>query len=141
MIRKYSSNKTQELDEPLTPDDKKPEKQIKAEAGLNRFVWDLRYQEAATCPITISRNTKTAARSARPLPGKYQVRLTVDGKTQTAPFEVELDPRVKVSQADLQKQFDLLIQMRDELSRVYDAVNQIQDVREQVDGLKKAPTG
>jgi hypothetical protein len=31
----------------------------------------------------------------------------------------------------LQKQFDLLIQVRDQLSRVYDTVNQIQDVREQ----------
>jgi hypothetical protein len=37
----------------------------------------------------------------------------------------------------LQKQFDLLIQVRDQLSRVYDAVNQIQDVREQIDGLRK----
>jgi hypothetical protein len=37
----------------------------------------------------------------------------------------------------LQKQFDLLIQLRDELSRVYDAVNQIQDVRAQMDGLRK----
>jgi len=31
------------------------------------------------------------------------------------PFEVTLDSRVNVSQADLQKQFDLLIQVRDEL--------------------------
>ena len=48
-----------------------------------------------------------------------------------------MDPRVNVSQADLQKQFDLLIQVRDELNRVYDSVNQIQDVRSQVDGLRK----
>jgi hypothetical protein len=65
------------------------------------------------------------------------VRLTVDGKTQTAPFEVKVDPRVHVEQSDLQKQFDLLLQIRDELARTYDAVNQIQDVRSQLDGLKK----
>ena len=71
------------------------------------------------------------------MPGQYQVRLTADGKSQTAPLELKLDPRVNVAQADLQKQFKLLLEIRDELSRVYDAVNQIQDVRSQVDGLKK----
>jgi hypothetical protein len=71
------------------------------------------------------------------MPNKYQVRLTVDGKSQTAAFELAMDPRVNVSQADLQKQFDLLIQVRDELSRVHDTVNQIQDVRVQMDGLRK----
>ena len=35
------------------------------------------------------------------------------------------------------QQFDLLIQIREQLSRVYDAVNQIQDVRAQMDGLRK----
>jgi hypothetical protein len=50
VIRKYSSNKTEELDEPLTPEDKKPEKEVKPEVGLNRFVWDLRYAGSARVP-------------------------------------------------------------------------------------------
>ncbi len=50
---------------------------------------------------------------------------------------MKLDPRVQVSQADLEQQFNLLLQTRDELSRVYDAVNQIQDVRSQLSGLKR----
>ena len=44
---------------------------------------------------------------------------------------------MKVSQADLEAQFNLLMETRDELSRVYDAVNQIQDVRGQLSGLKR----
>jgi len=137
VIRKYSSNKTEELEEPLTPEDKKPEKQIKPELGLNRFVWDLRYTGSSRVPDYYLWEYKDGSRGPLAMPGKYQVRLTVDGKSQTAPFEITLDPRVNVSQADLQKQFDLLIQVRDELSRVYDTVNQIQDVRAQMDGLKK----
>ena len=137
VIRKYSSNKTEELDEPLTPEDKKPEKQIKPEAGLNRFVWDLRYTGIARVPDYYLWEYKDGGRGPLAVPGKYQVRLTVDGKSQSAGFEVTMDPRVQVSQADLQKQFDLLIQVRDQLSRVYDTVNQIQDVREQMDGLRK----
>jgi hypothetical protein len=137
VIRKYSSNKVTELDEPLDPDDKKPEKQIKAEAGLNRFLWDMRYESAAHVPDYYLWEYKDGALGPLAVPGKYQVRLTVDGKSQTAPLEVKLDPRVNVSQADLEKQFNLLLEVRDELSRVYDTVNQIQDVRAQVNGLKK----
>jgi photosystem II stability/assembly factor-like uncharacterized protein len=137
VIRKYSSNKTEELEEPLTPEDKKPEKQIKVEDGLNRFVWDLRYTSSGHVPDYYLWEYKDGDRGPLAVPGRYQVRLTVDGKSQTAPFEVAMDPRVQVSQADLQKQFDLLIQVRDELNRVYDTVNQIQDVRSQVDGLRK----
>jgi hypothetical protein len=44
---------------------------------------------------------------------------------------------VKVSQADLEQQFNLLLQTRDELNRVFDTVNQIQDVRLQLSGLKR----
>ena len=137
VIRKYSSNKLNELDEPLDPEDKKPEKQIKAAAGLNRFLWDMRYQSASHVPDYYLWEYKDGALGPLAVPGKYEVRLIVDGKSQTEPLEVKLDPRVNVSQADLQKQFDLLLQIRDELSRVYDTVNQIQDVREQLNGLKK----
>jgi len=70
-------------------------------------------------------------------PGKYEVRLTVGTETQTAPFEVKLDPRVHVSEADLQQQFSMQEQIHAELNAVYDAVNQIQDVRSQVLGLKR----
>jgi hypothetical protein len=42
-----------------------------------------------------------------------------------------------VSQDDLEKQFHMLLDTRDELNRVYDTVNQIQDVRTQLAGLKR----
>ena len=50
---------------------------------------------------------------------------------------MKIDPRVTTSQSDLEKQFKLEMDVREQLNRVYDAVNQIQDVREQLDGLKK----
>ncbi len=137
VIRKYSSDKTELLDEPLDPDDKKPEKQIKLEDGLNRFVWDLRYQEADRVPNYFLWEYGDGAKGPLALPGNYQVRLTANGKSLTAAFEVKIDPRVTTSQADLEKQFKLQIDLRDQLNRVYDAVNQIQDVREQLEGLKK----
>jgi hypothetical protein len=98
VIRKYSSLKTQVPDEPLDPDDKKPEKEIKVEAGLNRFVWDLCYEEANRVPGYHLWEYNSGAQGPVALPGKYQVRLTVDGKSQTVPLEVKLDPRVQVTQ-------------------------------------------
>src|ERR1700687_1200691 len=137
VIRKYSSGKAEPLDEPLDPDDKKPEKQIKPENGLNRFVWDLRYDPANRVPGYYLWEYHDGARGPLALPGNYQVRLTSNGKSLTAPFEVKIDPRVTTSQSDLEKQFKLQMDVREQLNRVYGAVNQIQDVREQLDGLKK----
>jgi photosystem II stability/assembly factor-like uncharacterized protein len=137
VIRKYSSAEYNSLEEPLGPDDKKPEKQIKPEAGLNRFVWDLRYEEAHHVPGYYLWEYGGGARGPVAVPGRYQVRLTVGNQTQTADFDLKLDPRVKVSQEDLEAQFKLLLETRDELSRVFDAVNQIQDVRSQLSGLKR----
>jgi photosystem II stability/assembly factor-like uncharacterized protein len=137
VIRDYSSKKTEPLDEPRDPDDKKPEKQIKPEAGLNRFVWDLHYEEANRVPGYFLWEYNDGAKGPLALPGKYQVRLTANGKSATAPFELKIDPRVTTSQNDLEKQFKLEMDVREQLNRVYDAVNQIQDVHEQLDALKK----
>jgi photosystem II stability/assembly factor-like uncharacterized protein len=137
IIRKYSSAEFKTLEEPLDPDEKKPEKEIKPEAGLNRFVWDLRYQEAHRVPGYYLWEYNGGARGPVAVPGHYQVRLTVGAQTQTAPLEVKLDPRVSISQADLDQQLSLLLQIRDELNHVYDTVNQIQDVRSQLAGLKR----
>src|SRR5262249_25730971 len=137
VVRKFSSNKTEDVDEPLNPEDKKPEKQIKTEAGLNRFVWDLRYEGASRVPDYYLFEYKDGASGPFALPGKYQARITVDGQTQSVPSELKLDPRVNTSPEDLQKQFDLALAIRDQISRIYDSVNQIQDVRTQVNGLKK----
>jgi hypothetical protein len=61
----------------------------------------------------------------------------VGAQTQTVPLEVKLDPRVKVSQSDLEQQLALLLQIRDQLNLVNDTVDQIEDVRSQLRGLKR----
>jgi photosystem II stability/assembly factor-like uncharacterized protein len=137
VIRTYSSLETPPLDEPPDPDDKKPEKEIKPEAGLNRFVWDLHYEEAHRVPGYYLWEYGDGARGPVAAPGQYQVRVTVNGESHVSPLEVKLDPRVNVSQADLAGQFNMQAEIHALLNRVYDAVNQIQDVRSQVAGLKR----
>jgi len=137
VIRAFSSAEVATLEEPLDPDEKKPEKEIKAEAGLNRFVWDLRYEEAHHVPGYYLWEYGLGAHGPVAAPGRYQVRLTAGGQSQVSPLEVKLDPRVNVSQADLEQQVSVLLGIRESLNKVYDTVNQIQDVRSQLAGLRR----
>jgi len=100
-----------------------------AEKGLNRFVWDLRYPDARRFPGMILWSGNTSGPQA--VPGSYQVKLTVDGKTMTETFEVKKDPRVSTTQEEFQKQFDLLTKIRDKFSETSEAIISIRDVRKQ----------
>ena len=71
------------------------------------------------------------------VPGTYQAKLAVAGKSYTAPLEIKADPRVQASRADLQKQFELAIQIRDRASAALEAVNQIRALRAQLESLRK----
>jgi hypothetical protein len=44
---------------------------------------------------------------------------------------------LKVTQADLEKQFTLLINIRDKVTQTDDAINQIRDVRDQITAINK----
>ena len=78
-------------------------------AGMNRYVWDLRYTapEALqhTYPISaLYERTHAEPQGPFVVPGTYEVRLTVDGKTYKQPLTVTMDPRVKITQAELEQQ-------------------------------------
>ncbi|MEK7833453.1 MAG: glycosyl hydrolase [Acidobacteriota bacterium] len=103
---------------------------VTAEKGLNRFSWDLRYAEATTFPGMILWSGNTAG--PRAVPGNYQVKLTVDGKSLIETFELRKDPRISTTQEEFQKQFDLLVKLRDKFSETSEAITSIRDVRKQV---------
>jgi hypothetical protein len=74
------------------------------------------------------------------LPGSYQVRLTVDGKTLTRPVMLRKNPLITdVTLADLKEQFDLGIQIRDKVSEANQAVINIRELKKQTaDRLTKS---
>jgi photosystem II stability/assembly factor-like uncharacterized protein len=110
-------------------------KNLPAESGLNRFVWDLRYEGSTPVPHAPLWGGGNAGPVA--LPGKYQARLTVLGKSYTAPIEIQPDPRLKVTQEDLTRQFDLLLKIRDKQTETDDAIIQIRDLRDQITAVNK----
>jgi hypothetical protein len=135
VIRKFPKKEEPAAEEESFFERDRSGESLPAEAGLNRFVWDLRYEGATKVPRAPLWGGGTEGPVA--LPGTYQVRLTVLGKSYTVPLEIKADPRRKVSQEDLAKQFDLLVKIRDKVTETDDAIIQIRDVREQVNAENK----
>ena len=72
-------------------DPRKPE--IPASAGVNRWSWDLTHERAQLIS-NAKLDSGGPTRGPRVAPGKYTVKLLVDGKTLTTAVEVKMDPRV-----------------------------------------------
>ena len=134
LARKFSSKKKKPEGEPdffgMRGNPALPKK-----AGLNRFVWDMRYEPPRTVPGAVYDNGPPEGILA--LPGKYVARLTVEGKPYSAPIELLSDPRAKISEADLQKQFTLAMQVRNLTDADHKIVLEIRDLRGQLDALEK----
>jgi hypothetical protein len=108
---------------------------------MNRFVWDMRYPGVQQLPPSAGALSDFESVDHRPPappvapPGRYVVRLTVDGQAQEQLFEIRKDPRVKASDADLRAQFELMVDIQDRVSEVTATVMRIRQVRAQVQAL------
>jgi photosystem II stability/assembly factor-like uncharacterized protein len=104
----------------------------KKAAGHNRVEWDLRYPGATMFPGLILRSANPG-HGPWAVPGRYQVRVTADGRSQTRPLELRINPNLEhVTVADLQAQFALASEIREKTSAANDAVVKIRAIREQV---------
>jgi hypothetical protein len=65
--------------------------------------------------------------------GSYSVRLKVDGQTYAQPLTVLSDPNAPGSSEDVELSVKTLLQIRDDISRVSDTVNQIEWQRKQIE--------
>jgi hypothetical protein len=108
----------------------------KRNAGLNTFTWDMRYPGSTVFDGMIIWSARPQRGPYAPI-GTYQVRLTALGKSHNTDFELEMDPNLEgVTAEDLQKQFDLAIQIRDKVSEANEAVILIRNIRSQANELK-----
>jgi hypothetical protein len=115
----------------------RPQQRLQTTPGHHRFVWNLRHRNPQgaqrTFPIAaVQGNTPSSPLGPWVAPGSYMVRLTVDGQIMERPITVRLDPRSKISEADLQLQSDLS-------SQCYTDYNGLQEIREAVDARLADP--
>jgi photosystem II stability/assembly factor-like uncharacterized protein len=135
VIRAFTSEEKKTEGAPDEGERDEPVERIPAKAGLNLFVWDLRSELPTKVPLLIY----DAGEPLGPLvlPGKYQARLTVAGKSQTATFEIKMDPRVQTSVDDLRKQFELMVRLRDRQHEMNTVVIAIRDLRAQLQAIER----
>src|SRR5437016_14572129 len=67
------------------------------------------------------------------LPGTYRARLRVGGRVYTASFALRVDPRAKVTPADLRDQFTFLKRLRDTVNAATTAIATIRNVRQRLE--------
>ncbi len=131
-VRSYS-NHPKPVTAPLEPEQPvgNPTVALPARPGLNRFAWDLRYTPPEGVPGAVYME---GGQLTGPIvvPGEYSVRLTAAGQTLTAPLEVKGDPRTHASLADLQKQLDLALKLRDRITETHQTINGIRSLDAQL---------
>jgi photosystem II stability/assembly factor-like uncharacterized protein len=133
VVRRFTS-----ADEPFEPEKNvafpsywfAPAQKLETSAGEHRFVWNLRYPD----PPCLQKDYDLSAvyqagitglpYGPLVLPGKYEARLTVDGKSYSQPLQVKLDPRLKIGMADLQKQFELEMEISAAMRQAYATLEQ-----------------
>ncbi len=107
-----------------------------AEIGLNTFAWNYRLPNAATIQGLIMWGGSLAG--PRIPPGNYTVRLTVDGKVAgTEMIAVKADPRLLTTQEDFAKQFDLMKKINAKLTETHTAINELRDIRTQIESVSR----
>jgi photosystem II stability/assembly factor-like uncharacterized protein len=153
VVRRFSSDdkpepvNAKELDVPTYW--VRPARTLSAAPGMHRFLWDLAYPEPDVLehfyPISaIYHDTPRGPLGATVLPGKYAVLLEVvlpSGAIKVAvsyvqPLEIRMDPRVKTSQEDLRRQFELDRKIADALHKDYEALQQVRSLRSQLKALE-----
>lgn len=108
--------------------------QLAVKTGGNRFVWDMRYPDYKTFPGLVFYGSPNLGPKA--VPGKYKVRLAVNGNITEQEFEILKDPRINTSQEELQSQFEFLVKVRDKVSDANQGVIDVRKIKEDLAFLK-----
>ena len=106
---------------------------LEAVKGLNRFVWNFRYPGPNQVRDAVVWWESPPGPAV--LPGTYQVRLTIGDWQQIQSLELVNDPRGSSARVDLEEQFNLSMEILEELNSVYEEIRKIRSVREQTADL------
>jgi photosystem II stability/assembly factor-like uncharacterized protein len=134
-----------------------PALRLSTRAGMHRFLWDLRYEpvseenvrQAGDVDATGAVPHRSVHAPAAPwaAPGRYVVRLRVNGQSFSQPLAVRLDPRVKASAAGLRQLAALSREMYDDAVKARAAYREARSLvdsfpserRDEIDSVAPAP--
>jgi photosystem II stability/assembly factor-like uncharacterized protein len=131
LVRHLSSTKTtKEVQPPEWPDRLVPTDLIPAHAGMNRLIWDLRWNDPVQIPGAFYEDQ--APRGPLVAPGRYEIRLTLGNKSRSASLTVIADPRVANSDAAIAAKTSLALATYRDIDTLHRAVNDIRARRREL---------
>jgi photosystem II stability/assembly factor-like uncharacterized protein len=113
----------------------RPHQEISTMSGHHRVVWDLRHDpprgaQRGYAISAVKGNTPDGPMGPFVHPGEYKVKLSLGNQVYTHPITVRMDPRVTITNDDLQLQTDLSMEC-------YRAYNQLLEWRNNIDSQLK----
>jgi DNA-binding FrmR family transcriptional regulator len=120
-------------------DAKDKQEMLEVKEGANRFVWNMRYASAKGFDGMVLWWSSLGGPTV--MPGEYTVRLVHDNDSIDQSFTIKMNPRSEASEADIQAQFDFLMQLRDKITETHEAIAELREVRGQISGLLKKLEG
>jgi len=141
LIRRFSSEEKRSTKHPAIPVAErwfpKPEL-IEKSPGMHRFVWNLTWGSSGGPPADEDSDIRNPT-GPKAIPGHYQVRLTVDGQSQTQTLSVVMDPRSAATATILAQQFQLGKQIFDEAIDTRHVIAEITSVQKQLAEAQQKP--
>jgi hypothetical protein len=109
----------------------RPDQKVQTAKGSHRFVWDVRYAppkgtQRGYAIAAVYKNTPAGPDGPFVHPGSYKVKLNIDGFVMEKTLDVKMDPRVSISEDDLNQQSKYAL-------ICYQAYHKLQDIRESLD--------
>jgi photosystem II stability/assembly factor-like uncharacterized protein len=103
--------------------------------GLNKFVWDMRINRVTAVP-----NRPPTAISPIVPPGKYTVKMSVDGQSQTNDFQLFMNPKESYTQEQADAKFNFWMELynsaESSTQNVVEAVNKRAEIANKLEDLK-----
>jgi len=110
-------------------------KSLDVKSGGNRLIWDMRYPGFTSFEGMVLYSSPNVGPKA--VPGSYKVKMYYNNEIIDQEFVIAKDPRVSNTLDDYNKQFNFLIDVRNEVSRANQAIIDIRKGRENLNFIKK----
>ena len=128
LVRHYGDK---EVEGAITfPGGPSPDPILNKTAGLNRFVWDMRYPTLPGVPAVFIEGAYEGRKAA---PGNYKAVLKFNKEEKTVPFKILPDPRIKATAEEYAAQQELSGKVESAVKEIHETVLRMRKVRNQID--------
>jgi photosystem II stability/assembly factor-like uncharacterized protein len=103
-------------------------------AGLNRFVWNMRYPTVPGVPGVYIEGSYAGHKAS---PGRYTFTFASGSRTASTSADILPNPLYQVTPAQYREYHDVMSSMERDITAMHEMVNRLHGMREQIEGLLK----